>query len=206
MGLLADFKNAAVARRRFPDDERLTPASLFALVRDMPYRPNPDPSPEATIEAWHATCWGKHYLLHTLFRDFGLQSTLIHAYYEVRPTEWRWLPEELLKEAQAAPVPNLHTFVRLQLDDEWMAVDATWPAAAGRFGLPVNERFEPGRDMKLVCDPDELFHAPLDADPVTFRNRILADFIGDQLERRDRFFDALGDWLARELYEPAAPH
>ena len=33
MGLLQDFKAAAVARARFPDDERLTNAALFTLVQ-----------------------------------------------------------------------------------------------------------------------------------------------------------------------------
>jgi hypothetical protein len=199
MGLLADFKTAAVARRRFPDDERMTPASLFALVRDMPYERASDAEPETAIEEWRGTSWGKHYLLHALYREFGLHSILLHATHEISVQDWPWLPPELQRELEAGPVPSVHTFIRLEVGTEWMTVDATWPAAAARLGLPVNERFETGKDMKIACDIDELFHVPEQAEPHAFRAAILEQWVGEQAERRERFIAALSEWLARAL-------
>jgi hypothetical protein len=201
VGLLSDLKVSAVARRRFPDDERLTPASLFALVRDMPYERASDAEPETAIDEWRGTSWGKHYLLHALYREFGLHSILLHATHEISVQDWPWLPPELQRELQDDPIPSVHTFIRLEVGTEWMTVDATWPVAAGQLGLLVNERFETGKDMKIACDIDELFHVPEQADPHEFRAAILERVIGDQVERRERFIEALSEWLSRELYQ-----
>jgi hypothetical protein len=201
VGLLSDLKVSAVARRRFPDDERLTPASLFALVRDMPYERASDAEPETAIDEWRGTSWGKHYLLHALYREFGLHSILLHATHEISVQDWPWLPPELQRELQDDPIPSVHTFIRLEVGTEWMTVDATWPVAAGQLGLLVNERFETGKDMKIACDIDELFHVPEQADPLEFRAAILERVIGDQVERRERFIEALSEWLSRELYQ-----
>lgn len=203
MGFLADFKSAAVARRRFPDDERLTPASLFALVRDMPYARASDPEPETAVEEWRGTSWGKHYLLHVLYREFGLHSILLHATHQISAQDWPWLPAELREQLEPGPIPSVHTFIRLEIGTEWMTVDATWPAAAARLELPVNERFDAGKDMQLACDVDELFHMPEQADPQAFRAAILEQCVGEHAARRDRFIASLSEWLARGLYEPS---
>ena len=55
MGLLSDFKAAAVARGRYPDDQLLTPAAIFPLVRDLPYERASDLRPATTIAEWQAT-------------------------------------------------------------------------------------------------------------------------------------------------------
>jgi hypothetical protein len=206
MGLLADLRTAAIARRRFPDDERLTPASLFALVRDMPYERASDAEPETTIEEWRGTSWGKHYLLHALYREFGLHSILLHATHEISSRDWPWLPPELQDQLHAGPIPSVHTFVRMEMGTAWMTVDATWPVAAGQLHLPVNERFEAGRDMNVACDPDELFHVPEQADPHAFRATIIERFVGAQMERRERFITELSEWLARELSQTSTAH
>lgn len=205
MGLLADLKQAAVARRRFPDDERLTIASIFALVRDMPYRPASDGQPATTIEEWQGTASGKHSLLRALYREFGLHSILIHAACEISESAWPWLPDELKAQLRDGPIPDVHTFLRLEVGSEWMTVDATWPLAAAQLGLPVNERFEAGREMKLASEPDELFHVPEDVDPEEYKDTILRGVVGGQATRRERFLEALSEWLAKELYEPSRP-
>ena len=204
MGLLADFKAAAVARRRFPDDERLTPASIFVLVRDMPYERASTPLAETAMHEWRGTCSAKHYLLRALYREFGLHSILIHAACEITAVGWPWLPSGLKDALQEGPIPDVHTFLRLDIGNEWMTVDATWPLAAGQLGLPVNERFEAGRDMKVACEPDELFHVPEDVDPQAFKDVILGRHVGGQVDRRDRFIEALSGWLARELPETSS--
>jgi hypothetical protein len=201
MGLLSDLKTAAVARRRFPDDERLTPASLFALVRDMPYERASDAEPETAMEEWRGTSWGKHYLLHALYREFGLHSILLHATHEISAQDWPWLPAELQRDLESGSIPSVHTFIRLEIGTDWMTVDATWPVAAGQLGLLVNERFETGKDMKIACDIDELFHVPEQTDPHEFRAAILERFVGDQVGRRERFIAGLSEWLSRELYQ-----
>src|SRR5262245_22751502 len=158
MALLQDFKAAAVARTRFPDDERLTPAALFALVRDMPFARPSDGRIETVIEEWRATAPGKHVLLQALYEEFGLHTMLISALHEFSEERTPWVPAELRSHFEAGPIPDVHMFVRLQIEGDWISVDATWPQSAASLGFPVNERFEPGKEMDVACDPDEILH------------------------------------------------
>lgn len=194
MGLLAKFRAAAVARHQFPDDQRLEPASLFSLVRDMPLGAQ-DRMPSVALEEWRASPWMKHVLLHELYGEFGLTSILIYASQEITAEGWPWLPEQLRSEIEARPLPDVEAFLRLQVGSEWMAVDATWPLWMRRLGVPVNERFEAGRDMRLACDPDELFHVPDDADATTSYRAVLLDVVGAEMGRRTQFFQDLTNWI-----------
>ncbi len=49
MGLLQDFKAAAVTRTRYPDDQSLSNAALFSLVRDMPFERASALTPETVV-------------------------------------------------------------------------------------------------------------------------------------------------------------
>ena len=205
MSLTGDLKAAAVARGLFPDDRPVTAPAAFALVRDMPYERASSRSPAATIAEWRGTCSGKHYLLNALFTELGLQTALLACTHEFTPETAPWLPPQLLAEVARAPVPDVHTFLRVQpfpnteRADEWMTVDATWPLAAGAHGLPVNERFELGRDQALACDPIEVFHVPEGDDAQALKERLIALHAGGQQERRERFIVALSAWLASAL-------
>lgn len=202
MSLTTDLKAAAVSRALFPNDGTITAAAAFALVRDMPYERAWSRAPETTVAEWRGTCSGKHYLLHALFIELGLPSTLIACTHEFTPQSAPWLPPELLEEVERAPVPDVHNFLRVQpfanteRADEWMTVDATWPISGAALGLPVNERFELGRDQVVACDPIEIFHVPDDADPQELKERLVAIHAAGQLERRERFIAALSAWLA----------
>lgn len=195
MPLLQDFKAAAVARARFPDDQRLTPPALFALVRDMPFARPTDGSIETVMSEWRATAPGKHVLLQALFEEFGLSTMLISALHEFSLERTPWLPAELRTHLDAGPIPDVHMFVRLQIEGDWITVDATWPLAAARVGFPANERFEPGKEMPIACDPDEILHVPPDVDPDDFEAFMVQRHIGDQLARRDAFLDAVSAYL-----------
>lgn len=198
MGLLQDFKAAAVARTRFPDNERLTPAALFALVRDMPFARPSDGRIETVVAEWRGTAPGKHALLQALFEDFGLHTMLIAAAHEFSLANMPWLPPALRAHLEAGPTPDVHMFLRLQIEGDWMTVDATWPLAAARLGAPANERFEPGKEMPIACDPDEILHVPPDAEPDDFEAFMVERHVGDQRARRDAFLAALSDWLGVE--------
>ena len=182
-------------------------ARIFELVRDMPYARTPSPEPEVTIGEWRGTCSGKHYLLRALIEEFGLGTILVACTHEFTPQNSPWLPPELLAYVRERPVPDVHNFLRVETGAGWMTVDATWPLAAARLGLPVNERWVDGRDMRVACDPIELFHVPDDADPHAFKQALIEREVGDQAERRERFIEALSAWLAegieREAGRPA---
>jgi hypothetical protein len=190
---------AATARQRGLLDAGATVSapSVFALIRDMPYRRASSRRPETIIDEWRGTCSGKHYLLHALFQELGLASQLCLATHVFDEAGTRHFPPALHAEAVTAPVPDVHTFLRVRSPAGWMDVDATWPRAARRLGLPVNERFVSGESMRLACSPIEVFEIPAGAEPQAVKEAVIARHCAGHVERRERFIEALGVWLAQ---------
>lgn len=204
MTILTTFREAATARGLLAADEPLRPDRAFELVREMPYARASDGRVETVVGEWRGTCSGKHILLRELYEESGLRCLLMCATHSFTLANTPWLPPHLREMVEDHPVPDVHNFVRLEVTpDEWMVVDATWPVAAGALGMPVNERFEAGRNMRLACDPDELFHVPPEADPRDFKAMLLERHVGEQAERRDCFIEGLSAWLAEALPEQA---
>lgn len=202
MPLLPLLRTEATRRGLLAEGETLNLAMVYRLVRDMPYARASDRQAETVLREWRGTCSGKHYLLAELLDEIGLVAMVVLATHQFDAESAPWLPPHLLTEVNLAPVPDVHTFLRVEHDPimhEWTTVDATWPAAARRLGLPANPAFEPGRDQVIACDPIEFFHVPDDMEPQELRQRILADHVGSDVARRDVFLQALSDWLAREL-------
>jgi len=198
MPLLPAFRTAAIAHGRFPDDQRLSPEAIFALVRDLPLAAPSPPQAEVVVAEWRGSNAGKHILLEDLYDEFGLPSLLMCATHEFTPRNTPWLPPALLAMLDAGPIPDVHMFLRLEYQPgEWMTLDATWPVTTAALGLPVNAVFERGVDMELACDADEFFHVPPDTDPWAFRARIEERHVGAETARRDGFIEALIDWLGR---------
>jgi hypothetical protein len=195
-GLVERLAAAARQRGLLEAGAAVSPATTFALVRDMPYRRASSRRPEAIIDEWCGTCSGKHYLLHGLFGELGLAGRLCLATHVFDEVATRGFPPPLRAEAVAAPVPDVHTFLRLRAPAGWMEVDATWPRGAGRLGLPVNERFVLGESMWLACTPIEIVEVPGVADPQAVKEALIARHCAGHLERRERFIEALGVWLA----------
>ena len=49
--------------------------------------------------------------------------------------------------------------------------------------------------MRVAADIEEIIHVPEDEDPQAVKEIVLANHVGDELPRRDRFIEALGAWL-----------
>jgi hypothetical protein len=212
MPLIPAFRAAAQQRGLIAEGDGIDATRAFRLVRDMPYRRASSRAPETTIDEWTGTCSGKHYLLKALIEELGFATSLIACTHQFTAENSPWLPPELLAHLADGPMPDVHQFLRVEsnrdaADGAWMTVDATWPLAARDLGLPTNEQWELGRDMTVAADIDELFHTPDDIDPQEFKNLIIEREIGDQMQRRDRFIEALSDWLGAAIPDsPSAQH
>lgn len=196
------LQEEATQRGLLDQDEPLTAAVAYRLVRDMPYVRASDSRPETVIREWRGTCSGKHYALKAVFEELGLPVSLMAVTHEFTPDNAPWLPPHLKTEVSYAPVPDVHNFLRVQVeppDGDWMTVDATWPSAARTLGLPVNIAFRPGQDQLIACEPIEVFHVPDDEDPREFKDRLIKLHAGEQAARRDAFIRALSDWLQANL-------
>ncbi|TAJ20257.1 MAG: hypothetical protein EPO65_04320 [Dehalococcoidia bacterium] len=170
-------------------------------MRDLPYQRASDRRPETVIEEWRGTCSGKHYLLGAVLEELGASVIIIHATHHFTPENSPWLPPDLLDEARKAPVPDVHTFLRVQLDafrDEWFTVDVTWPLAAKALGMPVNEGFDHHSDHRIAADVEEIVHVDEDDDPQAVKEALITAFVDDPAAR-DAFIERLSAWLGERL-------
>ena len=193
--LLLFLERESLRRQLVADGEGITAEQAFALVRDMPYRRASSRKPEAIIEEWRGTCSGKHYVLADIFRELGLESRVIMCTHRFTPGNTRHFPAELRDLVAVSPVPDVHTYLRVNTDRGWTVVDATWPSSAEALGMTVNHVFQPGSDMTLACDPIETLPVPEGQDPQEFKEQLIQEFCGAQSQVRDQFIEGMGRWL-----------
>ena len=186
------------ARKRglIASDETVTPASAFALVRDMPYQRASTRRPESIIGEWRGTCSGKHYALDRIFREVGMDSRVIMCTHRFTPENTGHFPADLRSLVVRGPVPDVHTYIRLESPQGWMTVDATWPSSAEPLGMPVNQVFNAGKDMTIACDAVEQLEVPAGRDPQDFKEQLIADFCGESGKVRDDFIEGMSRWLS----------
>ena len=194
--MLEAFRLEAVRRGLLPKETPLTPATAFALVRDMPYKRAKSRAPGAIIAEWQGTCSGKHYLLKDLFQELGIRVKVIMCTHRFGEDTTAHFPQALRDLTAKGPVPDVHTFLRLEMDNGWMDVDATWPAQAEALGMPVNWKFESGVNMGLACNPIEYFEVPGGEEPQTYKEDLIRRFCGDDADRREAYIQGLSAWLA----------
>ena len=140
--------------------ETVTPQSAFALVRDMPYQRASSRRPESIIEEWRGTCSGKRYALDRIFREMGMDSRVIMCTHRFTRDNTGHSPADLRALVAREPVPDVHTYIRVESPQGWMSVDATWPSSAGPLGMLVNQVFNRGKDMTIAGDPIETREVP----------------------------------------------
>ena len=193
--LLSLLERESRERVLLSDGESLSAERAFALVRDMPYRRASSRRPEAIIEEWRGTCSGKHYLLADIFRELGLESRVIMCTHRFTPENTGHFPAELRQLVAVSPVPDVHTYLRVNTAEGWTVVDATWPGSAGPLGMTVNREFKPGRDMTIACEPIETLPVPKGREPQEFKEQVIREFCGASSRVRDEFIEGMGRWL-----------
>ena len=194
--LLSLLERESRQRGLLADGKSLSAERAFALVRDMPYRRASSRKPEAIVEEWRGTCSGKHYLLANIFQELGLESQVIMCTHRFTSENTGHFPPELRGLVAISPVPDVHTYLRVNTAQGWTVVDATWPSSAGPLGMTVNREFAPGRDMTIACDPIETLPVPEGMDPQEFKEQVIREFCGDSSGVRDEFIEGMGRWLS----------
>lgn len=198
--LLDTLRGEAWRRGLLANDAKLDAATVFRLVRDMPYQRASDRQPETLIREWRGTCSGKHYLLQRLFAELGIRSRLIACTTETRldPAEVHPRLRPIL-ERGGSRVVDVHNFLVLELPQGEMVVDATFPASYKKYGMTVNEEFIPGQDQNLAAKPIRTWVVPPEKDAQEFKDELLrANFSDEELEVREDFIRTLGELLANE--------
>ena len=194
--LLSLLEQESRRRELLAANENVTAATAFALVRDMPYQRASSREPEAIVKEWRGTCSGKHYVLDRIFRELGMDSRVIMCTHRFTQDNTAHFPPDLRALVSEEPVPDVHTYIRLETDKGWMTVDATWPSSAGPLSMPVNRMFADGQDMNIACDPIDTYEVPSGQDPQAFKERLIAEFCGASSQVRDDFIEGMSRWLS----------
>jgi len=196
--LLDLLRQQALRRGLIPPDAKLDAATVFYLVRDMPYQRASDRRPETTLREWRGTCSGKHYLLKALFAELGLSADVVACTVRARPDP-ATLPAPLADALTASDgvFVDVHNYLLLHLRHGDMIVDATWPLSARKYGLVVNETFRLGADQRIAGQPLASWVVPDDRDAQEFKQELLRrHFTPEQLAARDAFITTLSRLMA----------
>ena len=156
---LIDEKFAEWTLGRDPVQARI---NIFYQIRDIPYAVIPELNnlqgyADILIEGKGA-CMPKHLLLGNMFCKLGLQ-----VLYTVVPFRWDKAeidyPDNLFKLARSLPV-SYHFACKVEIDNDYIPVDATLDLAMKKIGLPVNETwdgFTAPVSPVIPCGPEEVY-------------------------------------------------
>jgi hypothetical protein len=171
-------------------------ADAFYLVRDMPYGRASDWEPSTVIREWRGTCSGKHYLLKAVFAELGAPSQLIACTHRLTAEDADGVPPPLRPLLADGAFVDVHNYLVVDTAQGSMVVDATWPLSVRKLGLPVNEQFVTGKDMKVACVPIDEYVVPNDQDPQSFKEDLLRRHFTDaELAHREAVIQAISRWL-----------
>lgn len=173
-----------------------TPELVFSLVRDISYQRASTRNPVDAIGEWRGTCSGKHYLLRALFEELGFKTRIMMCPHFFTPQNTAHFPVGLRRQTIVGSIPDIHTFLRIEMAEEWIDVDATWPLKAGSLGFAVNLDLQPGVNMEIACQPIDTLEIPEGMEPQAFKERLIAAHCHGRQDQRERFIEDLSGWLS----------
>jgi transglutaminase-like putative cysteine protease len=166
--------------------------SLFEHVRDIPYRYPASRDPAEVLRQRAGSCSGKHYLLGDLYRLQGLKvrNMICRHRFNESPLPFPAAMQALLVKNE---IVDLHDYLQVQIDGEWVEIDATWELALRDFGFPVTDDWDGRRPMLLSVVVDEEF--VVEADPARRKEEMLSKLTPRQRQLRKQFLESLASWV-----------
>lgn len=181
----------------------LSPAAArvacFERVRDLPFRYPSTRDPRGVLEAGAGSCSGKHYLLGELFRRLGVPVRHMVCSHRFNDSPLPF-PDHMQDLLDKNEVLDWHDYLQINVDGNWIDVDATWPQALRDFGLPVTDDWDGKSPMSLTVVPDE--HEELRGDLAKGKEERLSRLTPRQRGLRKQFLESLCKW-ADELQAEA---
>ncbi len=195
-----------IIRRKFDEWTRGCDAvrariALFEAVRDIPYRYPASRDPAIVLQQGSGSCSGKHYLLGELYRLLGVRvrhMICTHRFNESAIV----FPQPMQELLRKNEIVDLHDYLQIAVDDEWVDVDATWPRGLREFGFPVNEDWDGKSAMPLSVVSTDVTVA--DHNPERLKEELLSKLTPRQRTLRKQFLEALSGWV-RELAAEMRP-
>lgn len=166
--------------------------ALFERVRDLSYAYPASRNPLEVLQRAAGSCSGKHYLLGELFRRQGLnvRHVLCTHRFNDSPLPFPDHMNDLLRKNE---ILDVHDYLQISVDGEWIDIDATWPLGLRDFGLPATDDWDGKSSMMLSVIPDEQIE--VHGDPAKKKEEQLSKLTPRQRTLRKQFLEALGQWV-----------
>lgn len=164
----------------------------FEKIRDISYSAAASEDAQAVLESKRGSCAGKHQLLAEALRCLGLQvrhMICTHRFSE-SPIPFPDNMQALLRKNE---IIDVHDYLQIAIDGDWVDVDATWEQCLREYGFPVNEDWDGRSPMLLSVTVEEPQVA--DRDPAKLKDEILSHFTPRQRSLRKEFLAALDAWV-----------
>ncbi len=175
--------------------------ALFERVRDLAFRYPSSRDPREVLRQRAGSCSGKHYLLGELFRGLGLPVRHMLCTYRFNDSPLAF-PAHMQGLLQKNEIVDVHDYLQISVDGEWVDVDATWPLALRDYGLPVTDDWDGRSSMNLTVVPDE--PETVAGDPAKAKEERLSHLTPRQRTLRKQFLEGLSQWVL-ELQGEVAP-
>lgn len=174
--------------------------NLFEKIRDLPYHYPASRKPLDVLRERSGSCSGKHYLLGELYRRQGLpvRHMLCSHRFNDSPLPFPEHMQDLLRKNE---ILDLHDYLQISVDGNWIDVDATWPLSLRDFGLPTTDDWDGKSPMTLSVIPDEQLDVV--GDPAKVKEEHLSKLTPRQRMLRKQFLEALSQWVSELQAESA---
>jgi hypothetical protein len=166
--------------------------ALFEHVRDLPYQYPASRNPADVLRAGSGSCSGKHYLLGELFRQLGLRVRHMMCTHHFNESPLPF-PDQMQSLLRRNEVMDVHDYLQILVDGDWIDVDCTWEKGLREFGFPVTAEWDGRSSMLLTVTPNE--HHEVDGDPSRIKDEMLARLTPRQRALRKQFLNELAAWV-----------
>lgn len=166
--------------------------SIFEYVRDIPYGDIGSRNPDDILEKNMGTCSGKHALLKKLYSEAGIKCKdyiAMHKFIDL-PIEY---PKNLKEILSKNNIIDPHNFIKINVNNRWVTVDATWDMPLKKLGFPVNINWDGKSDMDICV---KAFRTNEVKDPNRYKEEELSKLDKKTQKNRKIFLKELSMWLA----------
>lgn len=175
---------------------------LFEKVRDLRFRYPSSRDPLDVLREGGGSSSGKHYLLGELLRRQGTPVRHVICSHRFNDSDLP-LSEEMQKLLSKNEIVDLHDYLQIQVDGQWIDVDATWSRDLREYGFPVTEDWDGRSSMLLGVAADE--HELVEGDPAKVKEEMLSKLTPQQRKVREQFLVALARWIEEISAEGGGP-
>jgi hypothetical protein len=166
--------------------------ALFERVRDIPYTYPASRDPEDVLRNGGGSCSGKHYLLGEMLRRQGLRVRNMICSHRFNESPLPF-PEDMQEMLRKDEILDMHDYLQIEVDGDWIDIDVTWEKGLRDFGFPVNEEWDGRSSMVLSVVPEE--HLVVEGEAARSKEEMLAKLSPRQRALRKRFLEALNSWI-----------